>query len=218
MGDLLTTLRENWEVIARAPLAFAIWTAALAALCWAVLSHLKSNQIGDLESRLNLRDDEIAEYKRKLDGASPDEAKARIDALEQRVEDGFKALAPRDLSKEQKQKMIAALDRQRGHHVTVVQEAGVSDARLLSRKIADVFLAARWTTSTLTMLGFDDPPPGGIALMVMNPDSLNAPQIAIHEAFRAAGIEIDVKQGLEGIDEPDKPQSVAQIIITSPEV
>lgn len=79
MGGLLTTLKENWDVIADAPLAFMIWTIVLLGICWAILSYIKRHQIGDLKSRLSLRDDEIADLKRKLQGASPDEAGARVD-------------------------------------------------------------------------------------------------------------------------------------------
>lgn len=77
MGDIISTLKENWAVIVDAPLAFAIWTLVLAALLWAILTWAKSNHIGDLKSRLSLKDDLIAEYQRKLNGASPQQAHRR---------------------------------------------------------------------------------------------------------------------------------------------
>lgn len=85
MGDLISTLKENWAVIADAPLAFAIWTLILLAIIWAIVTWAKANQVGDLESRITLRDDRIAEYERKLDGASPQQAHERIERLEGRI-------------------------------------------------------------------------------------------------------------------------------------
>jgi hypothetical protein len=85
MSNLMQTLRDNWAVIAQAPWAFLVVTVLLAGTIWLVVKALKAEQVGSLEARLKLRDDEIADYKRKLDGASPQQAHDRIEALERRI-------------------------------------------------------------------------------------------------------------------------------------
>ena len=51
------------------------------------LGRFSRNEIvSNLESRLALKDERIAEYERFLDGASPDEARYEIDQLKQQVE------------------------------------------------------------------------------------------------------------------------------------
>lgn len=50
-----------------------------------------SERIATLKSRIEARDEKISDYDQKLEGASPDEARKRIEALELQV----KALSPR---------------------------------------------------------------------------------------------------------------------------
>ncbi len=50
-----------------------------------ILRSMKAQEIADLNSRLTLRNDEIADYRRKLDGKTPDEAKDFVEALEMEV-------------------------------------------------------------------------------------------------------------------------------------
>jgi hypothetical protein len=72
MGDPLKIIRDNWAVIAQAPWAFVALAIVLGVLIWVGLTYLKDHQIGNLESRIRLKEDEIADYKRKLEGATPD--------------------------------------------------------------------------------------------------------------------------------------------------
>jgi uncharacterized caspase-like protein len=60
-----------------------------------------------------LQADQIVDYKTKLSGASPDEAKARLDALETIVAD----LSPRLLSEEQSRKLISILSTDPGRAI-----------------------------------------------------------------------------------------------------
>jgi hypothetical protein len=101
-------LQREWGNVSGAPVTFVASFLIFAALVWLFLYFLKRHQVGDLESRLKLRDDEIAEYKRKLDGATPDEAHARIGQLEERVA----ALTPRqrELSEAQRAAIAEAVN------------------------------------------------------------------------------------------------------------
>ncbi len=92
MREMVRTLRDNWSVIAGAPWAFAIVAGLMSGLIWIVLKEFSKrqieglkHQIENLEARLKLRDDEIADYKRKLQGATPKEAGERIAELERQV-------------------------------------------------------------------------------------------------------------------------------------
>lgn len=46
---------------------------------------MATKRISDLEERIRLRDDQLSDYKKRLDGASPDQAADRIAALEMQV-------------------------------------------------------------------------------------------------------------------------------------
>jgi hypothetical protein len=205
MGDLLTTLRENWDVIAQAPLAFAIWTVVLAALCWAVLSHLKSNKISDLESRLNLRNDEIADYKRKLDGNSPDEAAAQIAALEREVA----MLRPRKLSAQQAE-AITASARAFSGAVHFKSDASSSDAKQFAAAMAQSFAIAGWNVATPMVLGMGDSPASGIGVVTNGGGQFIKAEQAVIAGLRAAGFEPDV------LHQPNRASEAVEVLACTP--
>lgn len=85
MNDLLTAIKDNWEVIAEAPAPFAVWVLVVTPAIWGIVNWANDKRISDLNSRMLLKDDIIAEYRRKLDGATPQQAHDRIENLEARI-------------------------------------------------------------------------------------------------------------------------------------
>lgn len=79
LEQLIERLAKEWVVIHEAPISVVAISVLCVAVAWAALRW----QYG---ARLALRDDEIAAYRRKLDGASPDEAARKIAALEKRLD------------------------------------------------------------------------------------------------------------------------------------
>jgi hypothetical protein len=79
IDQVIERLAKEWPVISGAPISFAIAVFVLGTLIWLALRWQYS-------ARLAHRDDEIAAYRRKLDGASPDEAAQKIAALEKRLD------------------------------------------------------------------------------------------------------------------------------------
>lgn len=79
IDQVIERLAKEWPVISGAPISFAIAVVVLGMLIWLALRW----QYG---ARLSHRDDEIRAYRRKLDGASPDEAAQKIAALERRLD------------------------------------------------------------------------------------------------------------------------------------
>ena len=166
MGDFLSTLKDNWAVIAAAPLAFAIWTAVILAACWALVSHLKTNQIGNLDSRIALRDDEIADYKRKLEGATPEEAAQKIARLEEAVA----RLQPASFTKEQLMKLTKAIENIKGT-MEVYVDGAYPDGPSLAAQLIEAFRDAGWSASSGMVIGPANRPPNGIEFS-------NAPEVA----------------------------------------
>lgn len=187
MEGLLTTLAENWAVIANAPLAFVIWTLVLLGICWAILSYAKGNQIGNLESRLALRDDEIANYKRQLEGATPDEARERIERLETELA----ALKPRRITPEQMEAIKRDLT-QTGR-VTFTSDAASNDAALVATELARAFHERGWQVSTPVAFGPAFRPPSGIGVSVGDISAPSPQEAAVLSALKAAGLSFDVQ-------------------------
>jgi len=106
MADGFERLRQEAAAIVSAPiLAGAILAVALAvmwtALHWSYRAALenKDNHIAFLERRLS-------EYRDRLNGATPDEARKRIDALDAEVKTLRVRLQPRQLTQAQRQAII----------------------------------------------------------------------------------------------------------------
>ena len=187
---------------------------------WLILRwHIKGQfdtKLTNAQSTIDLRDRQLQDYKDKLDGATPDAAKARIDALEERIENRLNALEPRSISDNQRATMTAVLDSFAGCHVSIAYDAGLAEARTLAQKLTAAFHAARWTATNPMVIGVGNPPPSGIAFRVPEAENLTEPQRAILAAFRAAAIGIDVQGGYQNHQMPNEPLVIADIVVTSP--
>lgn len=80
LQDIIDRIAKEWAVIEAAPVSVAIIAALCFTLAWLALRW----QYG---ARLAFRDDEISAYRRKLDGASPDEAAQRFADMEKRLDE-----------------------------------------------------------------------------------------------------------------------------------
>lgn len=82
---LVNYLKGEWGVITGAPFSLVMLAAIIALVAWRIIDRLYHTQIASLQSRLELRNDQIANYKNKLGGASPEEAKELIAKLQTQI-------------------------------------------------------------------------------------------------------------------------------------
>lgn len=160
-----------------------------------ILRSAKAQQIADLESRLTLRNDEIEDYRRKLNGDSPDEAKARLDAMEAQLREfgpKLAALGPRFLTAEQQNTLTGVLS-SRPAKVQISQDAATHDSKPFGRHFIAAFREAGWEVATATIVGVGFPPPTGVGLFVKNTQELDPEESAVLRACQAANVAIDVQ-------------------------
>lgn len=189
--DPLATIQKEWPVISQAP--WSVGTIAILCLGagWVVAWFLIRERGANLESRLKLRDEEIADYKNKLSGATPDEAKARLDALESAV----LALSPRRLSEQQNAAIKSALGATRGV-IELQLEMSVADVRRYGADFERVFREAGWQVLTSQLLGLGaGQPPSGLALKVGSIQSLTPLEQAVLTALRGASVRFHIQDG-----------------------
>lgn len=179
------------RVITQAPLAFTLSLAVLAIMIWRAVAWRYAGTIDSLEGRNKLQADQIADYKGKLSGASPDEAKRRLDALELMV----KALSPRRLDDTQKAKIVAALGNSKGV-IDIVQDLAAADAKVLAGDLGLTFQSSGWGVSLSMVMGLTNSPRSGIGLQVLNPSALRPIEMTVARALEAAGVSFDVQTGL----------------------
>lgn len=196
-------------MIAQAPWSFAICLAVVAGVIFLVLRSLKAQEIADLNSRLTLRNDEISDYRRKLDGKSPEEAKARLDELEARIA----RLQPRRLDAAQRE-MIRAAVAGIASHISIAADMAAADARGLVADLSAAFQGAGWAVSHAMVGGPANPPPSGFGVSVADPDNLTGAQAAFVAALRSIGIDFDLRRGMMD-DMPGRPALELELLITT---
>jgi len=175
--DIVELLKQNWSIIAQTPWVFVGMTVVVTFVVWAVVNHLKANQIETLSARLVLRDDEISDYKRKLSGASPSEAKARIEALEQAIA----RMSPRRILPEQITAFISVARASQGT-AYVAYDGSYAAGAALAGQIQRALTQAGWMVHTGVVLGPEYHPPEGI-LVCLRPSGERTPQ---EQAFVSA--------------------------------
>tara|TARA_R110000868_G_scaffold361248_2_gene623237 strand:- start:323 stop:829 length:507 start_codon:yes stop_codon:yes gene_type:complete len=97
MQSVVQAFNDNWDVVASAPYAVLVLALVIAVTMWTFVSFLKAHEISTLETRLKLRDDEIAELKRTKHEAGASVSARTEDAQQARrraiVNDGRRLMA-----------------------------------------------------------------------------------------------------------------------------
>jgi len=194
---LFERLRQDWSVIVQAWPSLSLTALALIATTWLVVGWLYRHQLATLKERIALKDDRIKEYERKLDGATPEEAKDRVDALEKLVQH----LKPRELTAEQHITLLTHLQRNAGA-VRVEFTLGDKSSQDYADTLAGIFREAGWDVQRMqVMTSWGTPNPGLRVLMPLDlpPTPL---QQAVVAALAAAGIAFDQGDTMlpEGLD------------------
>lgn len=206
--SIKTYLIEELDVLMGAPVTFSIALMLVCGLCWFALRWRYEGVNASLRERIENRDEKLADYKSKLDGASPDEAKKRIDFLEEKL----KSLEPRRVGREFAPQMVDILSTHAGA-IDVTQDMMGSDNRGLSVGIGEVFRSAGWTVQMPMVGGPSNPPIEGIAVTVLNLSSLSARDKAVFAAMDKLGYPYARRGGLR--QNPNHPVDV-EILITTP--
>ncbi|RJT42671.1 hypothetical protein D3227_02125 [Mesorhizobium waimense] len=143
----LDQLKAVWPLVTQAPWGFAPVAFAVLASGWAVGRFMYGQRIALLKER-------IESYKEKLDGASPEEARLRIDRLEARIRQ-LEATAPRTLGPEQME-AIAEAGRRSPGRILITYDSAASDGGALQAQFLQAFRKAGWTASGNFMAGGED--------------------------------------------------------------
>ena len=216
MTDVSKRLGDEWAVIAHTPILFFASIIVAMFIFWRFCQWQYGAQLSNIQSTLDLRNAQLQDYKDKLSGATPDEAKARMDALEARIDEiipQLAALSPRQLGIEQRRAMLPFLEEFRGSRVHMVSDAGSADAAQMLKALVAAFNLAGWHVSNAVGMGFSNSPPSGVAIRVVNPTHPTLQQKAVLEAFKAARLEYDLQSGTPMMIWNQPP--IAEILVTN---
>ena len=190
MGDFVTYVAKEWNVIWQAPVTFIAATIVAGGIIWAAMEFRYRSVLESLNERIRLRDDQIAQFREKIGTASPDEIKARIDQLEAQVQ----GLVPPRLRMEQKDTLTNLLRRQTGNCV-ICHDVAAAAMRPFAGDIIKCFRDAGWTITTPVVVGPGMQPPHGVGIRVPDANNLTALQDMVLKAFQAIQIDFDLESG-----------------------
>ena len=188
-SELAAGIWQQFTLVVQIPVPFLTTILASGWLIWLVVKHTFDTRLANADSTKQLLERQLQEYRDKLSGASPDEARARMDALEARLD----AMGPRKLPPEKRQLMVPILGEFGGSSASIAYDAGASDAQVFTKHLAAAFTAAGWQVQLPMVVGIGSPPPTGIGVSVSNAAQLSPHENAACQALRAAGLEFDLQ-------------------------
>jgi hypothetical protein len=199
-GDSLPQWVQNlfagWLMIrANLPLFFVILVLMFAAAWW-LINWRYGAIIENKDSEITLLKGQRDDYKDKLHGATPDQAKARIDDLEQKLNLLAKQVAQRSLTPEQRDIMVRVARIPKGTaEVSVFHEGGCIDCPGYSADLEQVLRDAGWNVGTGVVEGPGRRPALGPGLLVRDSKNLDSIETKLKDSFEAAKIQFDIMEG-----------------------
>jgi hypothetical protein len=174
--------------------------------------------VASKSSQIELLDRQIADYKDKLNGASPSDAKARIDVLEARVI----RVEPRQLSTEQKKTIIKNVILPPGmfYELSIESDIRCLDCNQYAEEFSDIFSEVHWNIRTPMIERPSIKSPKGIAVLSPDPSNPLPAAAALIRALKAADIPFDLMPGSDLVFGPlglpvPRPAMVITAKITS---
>ena len=201
LQDWLQDVANVWPVVWANRATLIPILVGIVVFEWVILSFWYSGRLARKEAEIRLRDRQLADYR----VATPAEAKARIEALEQ----WLRRFEPRQLTDDQ-QKILRERGRVYEHQeLTIIFETG-SDCATYAAAFEAALREAGWNVHNWQIVNPPRRPRSGIAVQV--PDLSNIPREAelLRTALVAAHVDIEL---LNMKDFP--PKSPVQLLITA---
>jgi hypothetical protein len=188
LQSILNCLLREYRTVTRAPLTFSTILVVAALIAGAAVWAFRGE--ADLLRR------ELADYRQKLHGASPDEAKMALETLTDEVTALEAQLRPRRLQSQQREIITEKSKVPSGtqYAVTIVYEGGCWDCPQYAADLDEAFRSIPgWLVSHRVMMGLPQRPPQGLAVVVGDPARPSAQESLLVQGLRAAGIGFDLQ-------------------------
>jgi hypothetical protein len=184
------------RAVRRAPVTFALAIFAVAVIASAAVWRFRQETI--------VLRQQISEYRDKLGGASPDEAKAALDVLTDEVTALQARLRPRRVDARQRQLIAERLKIPAGsqYALAIVHEGGCWDCPQYAADFDGTFRGIPGLlVSNRVAMGLTQRPPRGLAVVVSDPIHPSAQEAILLQALQGAGIDFDVQGARSPLDQ-----------------
>jgi hypothetical protein len=192
MANGLEPLKRQAKALASAPIVFGAILVLLVALIWGFvhwsyrgLLSGKDAQIASLERRLD-------DYRNSVDGASPEEARRRMESLETELSTLRIRLTQRRLTPAQRQAISDRSRRPAGtasRNITITAQEDCGDCKSFAAEIAEALaIAENWTPSRQDVTNPKERPRSGLAIRVAEPTRPPMEAVVLQQALQSAGL------------------------------
>jgi len=201
LQDWLQDVANVWPVVLANRATLIPILVGIVVFEWVILSFWYSGRLASKEAEIRLQDRQLADYR----VTSPEEAKARIEALEQ----WLRRFEPRQLTDDQQKTLRERALVYEHQELTIIIESG-SDCATYAATFEAALREAGWDVHNWQIVNPPQRPKTGIAVQV--PDLNNIPREAelLRTALVAAHVDIEL---INMKDFPSK--SPIQLLITA---
>ncbi len=166
MAEALEELKREAKAVSSAPIFVGALTMVLIVLIWFVVHWSYRSVLSNKNSYIASLERRVADYRETLNGASPEQARRRIEAMELELKTLHIRLAPRRLTAAQRESIA---DRSRlppgaqSRSLTVMVQENCSDCPAFAAEIAAALrLSDNWTVSSQRLTHVEVHPRSGL--------------------------------------------------------
>jgi hypothetical protein len=188
VDPIVKALTAEWAVITGSPILFVAALIFVAIIMWKVFEWHYSGRLETAKEKADHQSALITEYREKLRGATPDEAKKRIDDLQIRVDELAAKSAPRSLTVEQSTAVIEASRAAGKFGVVVTYDQASNDAKAYSSQLAHCYQQAGWAVGHRWVIGPGVCDPSGLTVIVRDADAFTPAERAVIDGLLQAKI------------------------------
>lgn len=191
MGDQdIGKLEKQWAVIRGAPIYFVTALGAAIVVIWFLVNWADKAVIDGKTQAIETLNIQLKAYKDKLDGATPDEAKQKIAALEARV----KGIEPRRLSTTQRDKISSIIKTlpPGDHYLNIESDMQCSDCYYFGNDFQSLFPQPPWIVKSIGIQVPSERSITGLAVLTDDPNNPSPEAAIIAKALKAIDIPFEM--------------------------
>lgn len=198
MPDWTDRVRQELKAVASAPVAFAVIVITAGVVMWIVTQWSYSALLAGKDTHIAFLERRLADWRDKMAGMNPDEARARLHALETEVKTLQLRLKPRRLTEDMRELLIDRARLRAGAHyaLTILREADCSDCEGFAMQIAEALReSGGWTVTLGLSTERIERPRYGLAIRVADPLRPPPEAVRLQNALQVAQIAFEMIGG-----------------------
>jgi hypothetical protein len=193
IDDIVAEITKEWSVIRAAPVLSIAVLIVVAIGIWAIVNWGFSSVLSNKNSQIDLLNSQIGSYKDTLNGATPDQVKARIESLEQKIS----LLSPRLLTEDQKRIVAeqAILPQGVSCTIDISTEGGCVDCNRYAAGFSSTFSRVpNWIVRTPMVMGLSKADASGVTVFIKDVAHPTIQDAALLRALQMAQIKYGIFQ------------------------